>query len=136
MMFVMTDTPFSEEFARALDLAAHYHQLREDFDAALRLHRREYRRAFWGGGRVDHKRTMRWDVRAARSEQLRSIVDEYEKVWGQIHAVTPALAGVLPFPWLMRTGNRLPDWVERIRRRRAGASFVTPRTVYKPSVTV
>lgn len=135
MMFVMTNTPFSEEFARALDLAGQYHQLREDFDTALRSDRREYRRA-WGGGRVDDKRTMSWDARAARSDQLSSIVDEYEKVWYQIQAVAPALAGVLPFPWLMRTGNRLPDWAERLRRRRAGTSwFVTPRA-YKPSATV
>lgn len=135
MMFVMTNTPFSEEFARALDLAGQYHQLREDFDTALRSDRREYRRA-WGGGRVDDQRTTAWDARAARSDQLSSIVDEYEKVWYQIHAVAPALAGVLPFPWLMRTGNRLPGWSERINRRRAGTAwFVTPRP-YKPSTTV
>lgn len=136
MMFVMTNTPFSEEFARALDLAAHYHRLREDFDSDLRSVRREYRRAWGGGGRVDDKRTMSWDDRAARSDQLSSIVNEYEKVWYQIHAVAPALAGVLPFPWLMRTGNRLPGWSERINRRRAGTAwFVTPRA-YKPSTTV
>lgn len=135
MMFVMTNTPFSEEFARALDLAAQYHQLREHYDTELKAHRREYRRAFWGGGRIDNDRTIRWDARAARSEQLTAIVNEYEKVWYQIHAVTPALAGALPRPWLMRTGNRLPDWAERLRRRRVGTEFVTPRA-YKPPATV
>ncbi|GAB5901885.1 hypothetical protein OKHIL_76970 [Mycolicibacterium mageritense] len=133
-MFVMTTTPFSEEFARALDLAAQYHQLREDFDTDLRSDRREYRRALWGTPRDDQP-TMSWDVRAARSDQLSSIVKEYEKLWYQIQAVTPALAGVLPLPWQMRTGDRLPDWSERIRRQRVGTAFVTPRA-YKPSTTV
>lgn len=135
-MFVMTDTPFSEEFARALDLAAQFHHLRDEYDTALRSDRRVYR-AYWGLSlaRPDTP-TMSWDVRAARSDQLSSIVTEYEKVWYQIHAVAPALAGVLPLPWQMRTGNRLPDWSERLRRRRAGTSwFVTPRP-YKTSTTV
>lgn len=136
MMFVMTDTPFSEEFARALDLAAQYHQLREDFDTALRSDRRESRRVFWGLP-LNDRPTMSWgDASTARSEQLSNIVKEYGKLWYQIQAVAPALAGVLPFPWLMRTGNRLPSWSERISRRRAGTAwFVTPRP-YKPSTTV
>lgn len=77
-MFVMTDTSFSEQFARALDLAAQFHLLRADFDAALRADRRSYRRAF-PFGRVDE--TMSWDVKAARSDQLSGIADEYEKTW-------------------------------------------------------
>lgn len=136
MMFDLTNTPFSEQFARALELVAQFQRLRDEFDTDLRSDRRGYRRVFWGLPVDDNKRTMRWDVRAARSEQLSRIVKEYESLWSQIHAVAPALAGVLPLPWQMRTGNRLPDWGERIRRRRAGTAIVSPTAAYKPSTTV